>query len=279
MIIDGKALAKNIISSLGALKKDFSGKKVVGILVGDSPDSLSFLRQKKNTAEMLGIDFEIEKVGAPIAPELLYEKVREISSGPMVVGVIVQLKIPGYSAEDTQMILDAIPSEKDIDCLGRMRSDIFYKDPLNSEIVPPAVGAVKSIIGKICDCDSGEEIYHFLRGKKVVIYGFGRLVGQPSEAWLRAVGSDVVVIRSKSSENERVNALKAADIVITGVGKTGLVTGEMIKSGVIVIDFGYPAAADAISIDAKGGLVTPTPRGTGPVLVAELFRNLYRLNS
>ena len=61
MIIDGRGLAQNIIAELKKSVHDFSGKKVVGILVGDAPDSLSFLRQKKKTAAMLGIDFSIKK--------------------------------------------------------------------------------------------------------------------------------------------------------------------------------------------------------------------------
>lgn len=269
MIIDGKKIAGDIIVGLKNLNRDFAGKKVVGILVGDSPDSLSFLRQKKKTASMLGIDFEIKKIKSPIAPELLYKKVRKITSDPSVVGAIVQLKIPDYDKEDTQRVLNAIPPEKDIDCLGEKYSDEFYAEPLGARLAPPAAAAVKAILSSLNISD--------LHGKKALIYGFGRLVGQPSEAWLRASGAEIVILRSSSTEEERVKALREADVIVTGVGKSGLVTGAMICPGTIVIDFGYPAAADAPSIDAVGGLVTPTPGGTGPILVAELFRNLYKV--
>ncbi len=280
MIIDGRAIAAKTIAELKALNKDWTGKKAVGILVGEAPDSLSFLWRKKRTAVALGIDFRIKKIKSPIAVDALYRKVKRIVEEPGVAGAIVQLKIPDYSNEDTQKILNAIPLEKDIDCLSQTWSDRFYGDPLHSKILPPAAGAVKTIIKTVCHCESDEAISEFIRGKKAVVYGFGRLVGQPSEAWLRAAGADITIIRSASTDVERAEALAGADIVVTGVGKPEKVhiTGAMIKSSAIVIDFGYPADCDAASIDVAGGLVTPTPGGTGPILVAELFRNLFKLN-
>ena len=200
---------------------------------------------------------------------MLYKKVRKIAGDPTVVGAIVQLKIPDYGKEETQKVLNAIPPGKDIDCLGEEWSRRFYDDPINSKIAPPAAGAVRTILDALNVRD--------LRGKKAVVYGFGRLVGQPANAWLVSVGADVTVIRTIATDEERRRALGAADIVVTGVGKPGLVTGGMVCPGTIVIDFGYPAASDAASIDAIGGLVTPTPGGTGPLLVAELFRNLFKL--
>ena len=270
MIIDGRQIASATLEELKALNRDFTGRKVVGILVGDAPDSLSFLRQKKKAAAALGLDFEIKKIKAPITLDALFKKVKRISEAEEVVGAIVQLKIPGYTNEETQKILNAIPKEKDIDALGEGWSQDFYADPLNSKILPPAAGAVKTILQSLNVSD--------LRGKRAVVYGYGRLVGQPSEAWLRAAGAEITILRKASTSEDRARALAAADIIVVGVGEPGLVTGEMIKTGAIVIDFGYPAAADASSIDAVGGLVTPTPGGTGPILVAELFRNLYKLN-
>lgn len=208
-----------------------------------------------------------------VSEQELTERIVAIGARKSVVGIIVQLRIPNYSREETQRVLDAVPYNKDIDCLGVRRSAEFYAHPLEAKIVPPAAGAVKSILAALNVGD--------LPGKKAVVYGFGRLVGQPAESWLRAAGAEITVLRSASTDEERVRALSGADIIVTGVGKPEEVriSGATIKPGAIVIDFGYPADVDAASIDKAGGIVTPTPGGTGPILVAELFRNLIKLHT
>jgi methylenetetrahydrofolate dehydrogenase (NADP+)/methenyltetrahydrofolate cyclohydrolase len=273
MIIDGNAIADKIIAELKAQNKSLGNKKVYGILVGDNEASLSFLRQKSRTARALGLSFVIKKLKPRASAEELAQKVAEISGAEDVLGVIVQLPIPDYKSEDTSRVLDSVPYEKDIDCLGDRRSQEFYADPIGTPIAPPAVGTVAAIIRELGVKD--------VAGKKAVVYGHGRLVGKPIAAWLRAHGAEVFVLRTASTPEERVTALKSADIIVTGVGKPEEVhiTGEMIKPGAIVIDFGYPADCDAASIDASGSIVTPTPFGTGPILVAELFRNLFKLYS
>lgn len=269
MIIDGNAIADKIIAELQARPKP-TGGRIVGILVGDNEASLSFLRQKSRTARDLGLSFVIKKLKPRASAEELAQKVVEISGAEDVLGAIVQLPIPDYKPEDTSRVLDAVPYEKDIDCLGERRSREFYADPLAARIAPPAVGAVAAILQELGAKD--------LAGKAAVVYGYGRLVGKPVAAWLSARGAEVIVLRTTSTPAERSMALKFADIVVTGVGERRIrITGEMIKPGAIAIDFGYPADCDAASIDAVGGFVTPTPGGTGPILVAELFRNLLKL--
>lgn len=266
MLIDGKKIAAETTAELKAQKRTFAGKKVLGILVGDNAASLSYLRQKQQTASELGIQFEIARIAAPVSEQELVAEVAKLTASPEVIGAIVQLPIAGGGIE-TARVLDAVPYEKDIDCLGERRAAEFYANPLIAKIAPPAVGTVQRMLKSVGITD--------VRGKRVTIYGFGRLVGKPVAAWGSAAGATVAVLRRNSTREEIVAALANTDVIVTGVGSKNLINVNDVRSGTIVIDFGYPADIDAVAADKAGLIVTPTPGGTGPVLVAELFKNLF----
>lgn len=269
MMIDGKAIAAGIIAELRLRNRSFSGHKVLGILVGASPASLSFLREKKRAAASLGIEFAIKKIAMPITEDALIAKVEKLTVKDDVVGAIVQLPIP-IEGINTQAVLDAVPYEKDIDCLGTQRMGEFNASPMAAAIAPPAVGVVRRILAHVGIAD--------VRGKRLMVYGFGRLIGKPVVEWARVQGAEVAVLRRHSTPEEVVSALRNADVIVTGVGLKDLINVSYIRQGTVVIDFGYPADINAVAADKKGILVTPTPGGTGPVLVVELFRNLYMVS-
>lgn len=266
MLIDGKKIAAETIAELKAQKRTFAGKKVFGILVGDNAASLSFLRQKQQTASELGIQFEIARIAAPVSEQELVAEVTKLTASPEVIGAIVQLPIASEGIE-TARVLDAVPYEKDIDCLGERRAAEFYANPLTAPLAPPAVGTTKTILRRLGVTD--------IKGKRLTVYGFGRLVGKPVAAWGASAGANVTVLRRNSTREEIVAALGTADIIVTGVGQQNLISVNDVRPGTIVIDFGYPADIDAAAADKAGLIVTPTPGGTGPVLVTELFRNLF----
>lgn len=268
MLIDGKKIAAETITELKARKRNLGGKKVIGILVGDNAASLSFLRQKQQAASELGAQFEVVQVIVPTSEEDLVARVERVTASPDVIGAIVQLPIP-VEGINTQKALDAVPYEKDIDCLGERRAAEFYANPSAAKIAPPAVGTVKRILETLGIKD--------MRGKHLTVYGFGRLVGKPVAAWGTSAGATVTVLRRNSTREEIAAALGDIDIIVTGVGQQNLIGVNDVRPGTVVIDFGYPADIDAVAADARGLIVTPTPGGTGPVLVAELFRNLYAI--
>ncbi|MDO8585160.1 MAG: bifunctional 5,10-methylenetetrahydrofolate dehydrogenase/5,10-methenyltetrahydrofolate cyclohydrolase [bacterium] len=268
MLIDGRTIAAEVVAELKAKKRDFAGKKMLGILVGDNAASLSFLRQKQQTASELGVQFEVVQIAAPITEAELITRIKKLTADAAVTGAIVQLPIAGESI-DTPRVLDAVPYEKDVDCLGDRRSREYYANPLTAAIAPPAVGTVKTILRRLGITD--------VKGKSVVVYGYGRLVGKPVAAWGVASGAIVTILRRNSTREEIASALGNSDIIVTGVGQKNLISVADVRPGTIVVDFGYPADIDAVAAHGRGILVTPTPGGTGPVLVAELFRNLYAI--
>ena len=258
MLINGRAIADEMIQSLSRRCRSGTSLRLVAILIGDDKASRSFLKQKEKVAMILGIPFELKCFAADITTAALRDVVLEIGHDSSVGGLIVQLPLP--ASIDTQTILNTIPSNKDVDSLT-----------LASKVPPCAVLATQEIFsqqGIIAPQD-----------QSIVIIGSGVLVGRPIAHWLSSLGGRVTVIGRNVTREERMKQVHDADIIICGANVSGLVDGSMIRPHTLVIDFGYPPNVDAASIDAAGGIVTPTPGGTGPIVVAALFQNFVTLQN
>jgi len=149
------------------------------------------------------------------------------------------------------------------------------KDPNNSGIVIingqefsnliPSEKNVEKNSPVICAVDRILKEYKIsLKNKNIVLIGKGKLVGRPLAAWLRKQGIKF----------SNIDKIKEADIVISGVGKRNLITGEMVKKGVVVIDVGRDV--DFKSVSKKASYITPVPGGVGPMTVACLLQNLVK---
>ncbi len=270
MIIDGKAIAAEIITELKSLPKP--KKFIAAMLVGEDAASLSFLKQKEKVAKELDVDFRLYEFPGAISQDDLREEVRKIGAHKTCGGVIVQLPLPDHVSP--QYVLNVIPREKDIDVLGERALGAFYAS--RNPVLPPAVAAVEAIL----------KTQNFkLETASVAVIGLGFLVGRPISLWLERMCRNLYLLRRGSD----MTILKKADLVITGAGSPHLINAEMLKDGALVIDFGYGLLDSKIVGDfdpgellnqSTGKLVnwTPTPAGTGPVLVVTLVRNFYILN-
>jgi len=143
-----------------------------------------------------------------------------------------------------------------------------------SPIVLPAVGAVEEIL---------KDLRFKIQDLRVGVVGTGFLVGKPIANWLTGKAKEIYILRSVSD----FEILKQVDLVISGVGRAGIIKPEMLKDGAGVIDFGYDDGKgdfDPGNIpDSKFQILkiwfTPTPGGTGPIVVAKLFENFYQIGS
>ncbi|MBI2064431.1 MAG: bifunctional 5,10-methylenetetrahydrofolate dehydrogenase/5,10-methenyltetrahydrofolate cyclohydrolase [Candidatus Yanofskybacteria bacterium] len=270
MIIDGKQIADEILAEL---KKEILDKNLNlslgAVLVGDDPEFKKFVDLKGKVAEKAGIAFTTYKFPKEIKTDELEKSLREIIDWSD--GVLVELPLPKHI--DQQVVLNEIPVIKDVDVLSDDAQRLFYNN--NSKITPPAVEALKIVL---------EKNHIDLSGKKAVVFGQGILVGKPISYWLEKQGVEVYRIRSTTENPEKLSL--EADIVIAGVGKPGLITGEMVKEGAVVIDFGYGKKGgkmvgdvDLGAVSKKASLITPVPGGMGPILVAVVLKNLIKLNS
>lgn len=264
--IDGKAIARNIIDELK--KQPRPSKKLVAVLVGVDAASQAFLRQKEKTANELGIEFQLHQLSETDAEDEIEERVRTLSSDAAVGGIIVQLPLPRRF--NANAVIKAIDPKKDVDALTAY--------PL---VEAPAVGVVKEIL---------RETGFKIQDSRIAVIGKGFLVGQPIIAWLKSqIPNPKFQLKIADIETENLeDFIKDADLVISGVGKEGLIKPEWLKNGAGIIDFGYPAdfnrgtSQDPRSSDVQElnrlSFYTPTPGGTGPILVAKLFENFYALN-
>lgn len=263
MVLDGKKIAERIFTELKALP--VPKRMLAAALAGDDSASVSFVRQKQKAAERLGVKFTPLQFPAAITTEELAQEVEKLSSDPSVGGIIVQLPLPPHI--DRDRVLSALIPKKDVDALRGPRG----------VVVSPTVGVLKTIL---------EEIHFDLRQSQAVVVGPGFLVGQPIADYLNGRVRALSVFDRGVDRATLNTALKNADLVVSGVGNPGLIRGEELKQGVAAIDFGYEKTEhglsgdfDFASVAPVAAWITPTPGGTGPILVAELFRNFYILAS
>ena len=264
MIIDGKKIAEDIKKELKEqimANPSAGGLKLVIVQVGENDISKKFIERKIKFAEEIGVDTELFNLPAEISTEKLREKIIEICDDQKNNSVILQLPLPAHI--DTQRALDSSPADKDVDVLSSNKN----------KILSPLVGVIKIIFEKY-------DIKPV--GKNIVVIGRGILVGKPIANWLIDQGATVSVLNSKTLNPSGYTLM--ADIIISGVGKPGLIKPDMVKEGVIAIDAGTsmkdgkligdfnPAVAEIAS------LFTPVPGGVGPLTVAMLFKNLVELN-
>lgn len=269
----GKEISQTIIERLKA--KPVPNKIFAAILVADDPASVNFVGQKEKLAKSLGIDFRIYRLSPELKNDGLRKEVREIAQKKRVGGVIVQLPLP--RGVNRHYVMNTIPPEKDVDVLGKRASDEFYGN--HSSILPPAVGTVATII-------ESSSLISNLSSLRVAMIGAGLLVGKPVAHWLKGKAKEITIFRSTSKDMEE--KLKNYDIVISGVGKANLFNAEHVKENAIVIDFGWDTVNGKICGDFNPSTqlpitnyqllnYTPTPGGTGPILVAKLLENFYTL--
>ena len=254
--VDGRLIAGKIVERLRA--SPVPDKILAAILVGNDKASQSFLKIKEKIAGILSIRFDIYQLSDLVSQEDLEEKVKKISGDFNIGGVIVQLPLP--KKFDREKVLSNIDAKKDVDALTA-----------GALVEPPVVGVVKEVL----DWAGVKN----LNSLKIIVVGKGKLVGQPVIKWLGRENLKFKIADSKTKNLAKF--LLGADLIITGVGQKDLIDPEWLKEGAGIIDFGFPPELknpnDQIPM-TKLGFYTPTPGGTGPILVAKLFENFYKLN-
>lgn len=260
MLIDGNDIAKKVLKELG--RQLAPTRELAAILVGDDAASLSFLRKKQEAAQSLGVKFKLYQLPSTLSQDEVERKVAAFAQDPQIGGIIIQLPLPSHY--DRVSILNRIPFEKDVDVLNGE----------TSKVLAPAAGALERIL---------REVGYSLVGKKAVVVGSGLLIGKPIIQWLSDKVESVTVINKGGYSPEIV---RQADLVVSGAGVPRLIKGDHLKRGALVVDFGYgrdesdelAGDIDMKSVAKIAGWVTPTPGGTGPIVVAMLFSNFYNIN-
>lgn len=267
MLIDGKAIAQKIYTDLASRIAKLPFQPIFcDVLVGDDPASVQYVAMKARVAERVGIKFLQAHIAETITQAELVLRIQELGRTKNLCGLIVQLPLP--LKFNLLEVLSAIPPLIDVDCLNPENIDLFYSN--KGKLMPPTASAVLAVL---------ESVEAHLSTKTVVVVGNGALVGRPVAHLLTLMGASVKVITSHT-ESPAVEA-SSADIIIAGVGKPKLITGDWVKPGAIVIDAGTSEDAGSIvgdvdveSVLNKTSYLSPTPGGVGPVTVAKLLENV-----
>ena len=266
-IIDGRKIRDEILAGLKGRVAALPFTPVFcDILVGNDPASRQYVDMKDRVAESLGIEAYGAQFPEEITTEELVIEMAKIAALPGMAGLIVQLPMPAHI--DIRSVLDAVPLALDVDALSTEASDLFYSN--EPVFVFPTAAAVMAII---------DSLDMPLLDMSVCMIGKGMLVGKPVAHMLLSRGMSVDVIDSSTEGKEEI--VRMADIVISATGQAGLVTGEMVKDDVIVIDAGTSESGgdiagdvDRASVEKVARLLSPVPGGVGPVTVAMLMLNV-----
>lgn len=270
-ILDGQLLAAQLKEQLAkeiAEYKSSTAKvpKIVSIIVGDDPSSLSYVVSQQKAAEAVGILYELRKVSQDISEEEFYMKVIEpLNRDESVNGILLNKPLPSQC--DFDWAMSFIDPMKNIEGIN----SLHFGDLLlgHIKIVPCTSAAALALLKS-----SGVS----LRGKNAVIIGRSNIVGKPMALLLLAEDMTVTVCHSKTTDLQ--NHLKQADVVIAAIGKPLFVKGEWIKPGAIVVDVGINQVdgkivgdVDFESCKEKASFITPVPGGVGPVTSVMLMKN------
>jgi methylenetetrahydrofolate dehydrogenase (NADP+)/methenyltetrahydrofolate cyclohydrolase len=269
IIIDGKKIAAEIKQELAA--KVAAAKQKPGIaviLVGLDPASQTYVSSKEKDSQEIGYHSEVYRLPETTTEAEVLALIDKLNKDPKIHGMLVQLPVPKHINEEK--ITLAIDPRKDADCFHPYNTGRVFNGDFSG--VLPCTPAGCLVLIKSTGVD--------LRGKKAVIIGRSNIVGKPAALMMLNEHCTVTICHSRTKD--LAAEVKQADIVIAAVGKPGIVTGDMIKPGAIVIDVGTNRVngklvgdVDFDSVVKVAGYITPVPGGVGPMTRALLMKNTF----
>jgi methylenetetrahydrofolate dehydrogenase (NADP+)/methenyltetrahydrofolate cyclohydrolase len=277
LILSGKEVAAKVLADVKAKVADLRGKTsapptLAVILVGEDPASQIYVRNKKRAADEVGITTRDYLFPQGCSQAELLETIAGINRDPAVHGILLQLPLPKGMDEDAAVA--AIAPAKDADGLH----PVNLGNLLGGK--PGAVPCTPAGCIEILD--------HYgipIEGAEAVVVGRSRLVGKPLAQLLLARNATVTMCHTRT--RDLAAHCRRADILCVAAGKAGVVTGDMVREGVVVIDVGVnrlptgKVTGDVHfdSVAPKARAITPVPGGVGPMTIAMLMRNTYRAAS
>jgi methylenetetrahydrofolate dehydrogenase (NADP+)/methenyltetrahydrofolate cyclohydrolase len=269
-IIDGKALSDTVRQEVGARVQALKQRGIVPgltvVLVGEDPASQVYVRNKAAACEKAGLRSQVLRLPADTTEQALLQVVHDLNNDPHVHGILVQLPLPKHM--NASKVIEAIDAAKDVDGFHISNAGLLMTgQPLFRPCTP--YGIMKMLESE------GVNVW----GAEVVIVGASNIVGKPMAMLLLAAGATVTLCNSKTRDLGAQT--RRADVLVVATGKPGIVTGDMIKPGAVVIDVGINRTADGklvgdVDFDSAktvAGAITPVPGGVGPMTIAMLLVN------
>ncbi|MBI5309736.1 MAG: bifunctional methylenetetrahydrofolate dehydrogenase/methenyltetrahydrofolate cyclohydrolase FolD [Actinobacteria bacterium] len=272
-IIDGKAVAAAVRAEIAGAAAAFNeayGRPpgLATILVGDDPASDVYVTSKHKACSETGIAGEDHRLPATTTSAELSELIAQLNGRDDVDGILLQLPLP--DGLDDAQLTELIDPAKDVDGLTAANAGRVVQG--RDALVPCTPSGVMRLLAHI-----GAE----LEGAEAVVVGRSNLVGRPVASLLLAENATVTTCHSRTRDLGAV--CRRADVLVACVGSPGIVTGDMIKPGAIVIDVGTTRGADGLQGDVVfdealkvASAITPVPGGVGPMTIACLLANTMK---
>ncbi len=268
--MDGTAVSRAIRAQwklrTDALKQQGITPGLAVMLVGDNPASQVYVRNKVKACREMGLHSELHHLPADVTEQTVLDKIAELNASAHIHGILVQLPLPPHI--DNNKVLEAIRVDKD--------ADGFHLYNLGALVTGGTVFPPCTPFGVMALLD-----YYgiAIEGQNAVVIGRSNIVGKPMALMLLARSATVSICTSKTRDLRQYTSM--ADILVVATGKPNMITGDMIKSGAVVVDVGINRLPDGKlvgdvefeSAKQKASYITPVPGGVGPMTITMLLAN------
>jgi methylenetetrahydrofolate dehydrogenase (NADP+)/methenyltetrahydrofolate cyclohydrolase len=243
------------------------------VLVGADAPSAVYLQQILRTCQKVGVNGRLVEIGSHATADAVCEEIERLNADPAVAGIIVQMPLPSHIPLHT--VIDSIDPAKDIDGIHPRNAGLLSLG--YDGFLPATAQASVEILKR-----SGIEI----AGRRVVVIGRSNVVGKPAVLLLMREHGTVTVLHSRT--RDLGHHTRDAEILVVAAGRPGLVTGDMLSPGVVVVDVGINVVDDGEGGEKLVGdvdfetakdvvrAITPVPGGVGPLTNALLLSHLLR---
>ncbi len=278
VILDGRKVSKEIEEEIKAevsacTKNGHRPPHLVAVLVGEDGASETYVTAKMKACDEVGFKSSMIRYDATVTEEIILAEVDRLNKEEGVDGYIVQLPLPAHIS--VEKIIDRIDTTKDVD--GFTPANFGKIDQEHHSLLPATPMGIIELL---------KRYVIKTKGKHCVVVGKSHIVGMPMSILLAGPGDATVTLCHIHTKNLAAHT-RQADIIIVAVGKPGLITGNMVKEGAVIVDVGTTRVADSskksgfalkgdvdfASVEPKASHITPVPGGVGPMTIASLIMN------
>lgn len=251
------------------------------LIVGDNPSSEQYFKTTLNLCSKLGIEGYEYRLPAQASLNLILDTIRKLNEDSRISGILVFLPLPRHI--DPRAVLNAIAPEKDVDGLGAISIGRLAAEESTYQLFSAEISLAVKDTFLPCTPYGVIRLLQFydveMKGKDVVVVGKSLTVGKSLALMMLAKEATVTVCHRETKD--LAEKTRRADILCVAAGKPGLITGDMVKEGAVIIDIGinslpdgrFVGDVDFEGVSKKASLITPVPGGVGPVTIAILLKN------
>ena len=265
-LIDGKALGAKVREEVASAVAGLGHVGLATVLVGDDPASHIYIDLKQKAAQEAGMEARDLKLPADTPEDELLAAIAEVNADDGIDGLLVQLPLPAHL--DENRVIEAIAPEKDVDGIHPVNAGRLYLG--RPTLVPGTPLGIMRML---------DEYEIPLEGAHAVVVGRSAIVGKPIAHLLLQRHATVTICHSRTQDLQRHTL--DADVLVAAVGRTHLISADMVKAGATVIDVGMNRVEGSRKVQGdvdpgaveRAAYMTPVPGGVGPMTIAMVLQN------